>query len=81
MLLLTPLFTLFLMNDYSDGYSLLPDGRIIDRSPMRKGKIPLVLEGKNWVPFFEGKIASIIEAQPLRNDVAKLLIELIISQG
>jgi len=69
------------MDEYSDRYSLLPDGRIIDQSPMSDGNLPLVLEGKNWVPFYDGKVASIIEAQPLRNDVAKLLIELIISQG
>ena len=53
-------------------FGLLGDGRVIDLSPMREGKPPVVFESGSWVPF-KGTLGKITDSKPLTEEEAAAL--------
>lgn len=55
------------MVKYSDRFSKLPDGRVLDDAPMADGKPPVVWDGKSWT-VFEGTVGSFGNSKPLSDE-------------
>lgn len=45
-------------------YCRMPDGKLIDLSPMAEGKGVLILSDTGWIPY-DGTLGSIFDAKPL----------------
>lgn len=52
----------------------LEDGRLVDTRPMDKGKLPLVLTEKGWVPFSNMTGDDFFNSIPLEKEEINSLI-------
>lgn len=51
----------------SDRFSKLPDGRVLDDSPMKDGGSPVVFDGKTW-SVFKGTVGQFADSKPLSEE-------------
>jgi hypothetical protein len=60
------------MGESTSRYSRLPDGRVLDCSPMHKGESVLVFEDGAWVTF-KGTVGEWRHSKPLTASDAAIL--------